>query len=788
MTIKEFGCLGVALFVCTAGSEAVAQSSPAGDPSASATGGLQEIVVTARRRAENVEDVPVTVQVISAQELIDRGIHSETELQTAVPGLVVRANNSQNQLNYVLRGESTEPYSGSVPGVQTYLNEVALSGVSGVGIYDLQGVQVLKGPQGTLFGRNSTGGAVLYQSTQPTNEFGGYVSVQYGNYAKVITEGALNIPMLDDRVILRLSGSTQSGGAFERNIYDGSTLGNTTLNSGRATLLVKLTSAITNTTTVQYSDWSGTDLGFRLTYIEPCSPAQVGAGFTCWANPGNAFFNSLVHDPTGTHYPGYPNGYVYPGGYPTILQFLAAQRKFTVDLNSTGDGYSAKDTTVINTTNFALSDSANIKNIFGYSKTTREMAYDNDATPYPFLSSGDPTSPGTQVERKDATLYSDELQLQGDVLNKRLNYIAGFFFGDNKLEQNSPIQGLGYIPSIDFAYTFAARYRFQSEDKSYAFFTQETYKITDRLNFTAGARVTRDDLSLTQLDGSVFYPAPEEETNETQPSWTFSLDYKLTPDLLLYITQRGSWRVGGFNGITPPINAPAGDGGNYFPPETIRDVEVGSKYEGKLGGMPVRLNLDVFNNWIKDIQHSANFTLAGVPTSATTSVPAGQVFGVEADLQVQPTSWLTAGAIGTYQNGKYTDDTSVLFGTVNVYGPYSNTPRWSGTAYADVTMPTERSGTFRFHADVYGTTYYHMSDQGYTTNPGDTLPGYGVVNLRVDWEDAVRIKGLTASVYVKNVGDKEYFVGGNDAVQSFSESSGIFGQPRTYGGVLRYAF
>ena len=153
-------------------------------PSASGdarTPATSDIIVTAQRRAESLARTPVAVTAISADTLTRQAIVSESDLQTSVPGLIVKAGQSSNQLNYSLRGQTVDSFSSSRPSVLPYVNEVQVGGSNSSAFYDLQSVQVLKGPQGTLFGRNSTGGAVLFTTTKPTNLFEGYGSVRGGN-------------------------------------------------------------------------------------------------------------------------------------------------------------------------------------------------------------------------------------------------------------------------------------------------------------------------------------------------------------------------------------------------------------------------------------------------------------------------------------------------------------------------------------------------------------------------------------------------------------------------------
>ena len=180
--------------------------------SAAAADTLSEIVVTAQRRDESLSKTPVSVAVVSTDTLAKASIVSEQDLSVATPGLTVKASASSNQLNYALRGNTTDPFAASRPGVLPYINEVQIGGPGGSSaFYDLQSVQVLKGPQGTLFGRSATGGAVLFTTAKPTNDLGGYISLLGGNYSNKKVEGALNVPLVGDVLLARVAGFFQSG-------------------------------------------------------------------------------------------------------------------------------------------------------------------------------------------------------------------------------------------------------------------------------------------------------------------------------------------------------------------------------------------------------------------------------------------------------------------------------------------------------------------------------------------------------------------------------------------------
>lgn len=779
---------GCALGALAMPQAAAAQDSPPGE-AAGSTDDAGEIIVTARRREENVQDVPAAIQLLSGAALEQRNIRSEQDLATAAPGLLVRSNNNQFQVNYVMRGESFEPYSGTVPGVQPYLNEVALSGNAAPPFYDLQNVQVLKGPQGTLFGRNSTGGAVLYQTQQPGSEFGGFVSLEYGSFDRFIAQAAVDVPIAPGVVELRLAGHYQTGGAYVRNLYDGKLLGDSKVKSGRATLTISPSDSFTTTTMVQVSRYEAENIPKRLSYVAQCG---VGSSQPCWVVPGNAFYDQFAGSPAGSYFPGWPAGELPPGGLTGMIDYLNAHGRYTVSANATGINW-ATETTVINTSTLELSDNLRLKNIFGYSRTNRRGQTDNDNTPYPFLQTGG-TMPGDPLEGRATRQISNEFQIQGTTSDKRLNYIVGGFYSHNTTDYDSPLTGVSYTPSIDYFTVFNLRYQSTTKDESYALFAQGTYALTDTLNVTAGVRQTWDKLWIQQTPGSTLGgPAGSvpQHTTVNDLSWTFSIDYKPTPSLMLYATTRGSWRVGGYNPFVPTgvgNRTTAADGGNYFPPETVRDVEFGFKYDDRIGDMPVRLNATFFYAWMKNIEKTGTTVIANRVTSATLSVPAGEIWGIEADAMIRPTSWLTIGGNLTYNKGRFTDREALIFGVPVVYNTFPDTPVFSGTLYADAVASLGHAGKLRLHADLFGQTSFHLTSLGDTFNPGDTVPGYTLVNLRADWVDPFGSDGITASVFVKNVTDAYYFTGGGGGVQANGTNSLNLGMPRTWGVQLKAAF
>ena len=175
--------------------------------------------------------------------------------------------------------------------------------------------------------------------------------------------------------------------------------------------------------------------------------------------------------------------------------------------------------------------------------------------------------------------------------------------------------------------------------------------------------------------------------------------------LLLYATTRGSWRVGGYNPFVPTgvgNRTTAANGGNYFPPETVRDIELGFKFDDSVGGTPLRFNADFFYAWMKNIEKTGTTVINNRVTSATLSVPAGKIWGIEADGFIRPANWLTLGGNLTYNKGQFTDRQATIFGVPVIYDTFPDTPVFSGAVYADAVASLGGAGEIKLHADIFG--------------------------------------------------------------------------------------
>ncbi|MEG8019606.1 TonB-dependent receptor plug domain-containing protein [Sphingomonas sp. LR55] len=298
-------------------------------PATVATDTGAEIIVTAQRRSETLERTPVAISVVSADTLVERAITTETDLQSAVPGLTVKTGQNENQLNFSLRGQSVDPFSSSRPSVLPYFNEVQVGGVGGTALYDLSSVQVLKGPQGTLFGRNSTGGAVLYTSQKPTVDFGGYLVARVGNFSARQLEGALNVPLVSDVALLRVAGQFQRRDGFQRNLYRDERLGEIRRENVRVSLTLKPSSQLSNDLVVDYGHSNGNSLSSVVYNVLPLgAPAFVPFNFLFSPAVDSAFGGGTWASYLAAHPKADPDG---------LIPFAAKQKArgpYLVDVDS----------------------------------------------------------------------------------------------------------------------------------------------------------------------------------------------------------------------------------------------------------------------------------------------------------------------------------------------------------------------------------------------------------------------------------------------------------------------
>lgn len=754
-----------------------AAQAPASDPATPSAGepvaGLNDIVVTARRRAENLQDVPIAITAIPQETLENLQISGAEDIEILEPSLSVSpASGYPNKPVYSIRGiRPTEAIYGQDPTVAIYFADVVQSPASGsnLGFYDLENVQVLKGPQGTLFGRNTVGGAILLTPKKPDDFFSGYVEVGVGSYGMLEVEAAADIPV-SDTFRVRIAGQAIESEGYQTNVAPGPLFGQKL--GGEETRSIRLTAVwepaygIENTTIFTYDD---KDTNGRGTVIQA-------------ANPDHALIR-------GT-----------PGIFDAIER---AQGRDVHDVETDVRAYdNVSAWSLVNTTTAELNDELTLKSILAYREVDTELTGDLDATPLNLLNLGNQTS--------DLQHYSAELQLQGDSLGGRLDWVLGAYYYHEEGTEFSPgsffphLTGIGAIEQGAFV-----------DNDSYSLFAQASYDLTDTLTVTAGARMnwdTRRMNLLSMTDGNctlkVFDPADptqlvplpadqcEMSMKETfsQPTGTVSIDYQVTPDVLVYATSRLGYRSGGFNlrADRPELYVP-------FDPETVIDVEVGTKADWAIGPVNIRTNIAVYNQWYDDIQRTvAALSTLGTPISRVENATSAEVFGIEVQQTIQPTDDLTLLFSYTYIDPQYGSWTNPVTGADLSDTPFFFTPTHAGNATLIYERPLAGDlGTLHFTANA-AYTGKHWINALHTSeiidqHPAEIRPllqqeAYWLVNLSAGWRN-IYDTNIDVLAFVRNLTDEEYKTGG---VQLYTGASGFisaaYGEPRTYGVQVRYSF
>jgi len=576
---------------------AVSYAQQSAQPAAS-TGALEEIVVTARRREEKLQSVPVAITAFTPADIETNHIESASDLAHFVPGLTSSQETRDEQVFY-LRGQGPNGGQGGAPGVVTYFAEVPFY-ASGPGIYfDLDNLQVLRGPQGTLFGRNTTGGAVLFEPKKPTNNFEGYLEASFGDYNLHGEEGAINVPIVDDKLLVRAAFNVDQRDGFTHDYTTGKNLDNRDYWAFRLGVTWRPTDDFENYIVYDslYSHTNGTGVELQAinTYRSPTDNASQETTFV------------------QTFCPALPAPCTLP------QQLLAQQAAVGPRGTFTSPGLGGLDKTysygITDIAKYDLNDDITLKNIFGYRVLKNLLRYDLEGTPFPVI---DFTTPnGWNLSNSQ---YTDEVQFQGKSLGGNLNWIAGAFgeflhpggYTVAQLNTTSVIapHAIGIPLNVVLESNAQGQNALGPEgitERTQAFFLQGTYDLAgvsdalENLKFTAGARYTWDYTSNSNFESvKVYLPAkfgggqvasipcdpcipgvtePVASHTFQAPTWTTDLDYQITPDTLLYAKASRGFKSGGFNGAgTPPFQI-------EYESEFVTDVEIGMKSDWDIEGV-----------------------------------------------------------------------------------------------------------------------------------------------------------------------------------------------------------
>jgi iron complex outermembrane receptor protein len=701
-----------------------------------------------------------------------------------------------------IRGQqATEIVITQTPPVGIYVDDVYYPNTLATSLGNFEGVEqveVLKGPQGTLYGRNTTGGAIKITTRLPDySETSGDVKVGYGNYDAKTLSGSLNLPIAKDRVALNLAAQYAKDDGFGKDIGNGVPLQNNESVALRGTLRLDLTDNLQVLVRGEWAHATSTQNIENLSYVVPgfsiaaaavgaqigaLSPADfsiLGGLLTTGAPPAGAtpqqiaaFFNDVNVGRTALA--SYICKECRTNTFATPAQLAAfgisgvpIVPHSRVDL-ATGS--------IVST--YQFSEGLYAKSITALHRTARDTASSESVSPFLLINGiGDDQNPRQ---------FTQELQIGGDAIDNKLKWVAGYYFYNLKGHDNAlNVEIVPFLPNPITA---------QSEftDTSNSEYGQATYALTRSINFTAGLRYTSERTKLTlgnrnaavcDVQGVPPTGAPctaDFYNSFHNVSYTGGLDWQAFEDILLYAKTSRGFRAGGTNQRSNPALP--------YAPETVTDYEIGAKsewFERRL-----RINLAAYRSDYKDIQRSISVIESGSLITAVQNAASATINGAELELTARPVRALTVSAFTAYTEPKYKtyNGLSATGAPMDLSGNrFPNVSRWQSGLSGTYTLE-DRLGSLdmtvdsSFRTSVDFVPDNHDANSAFSTTQGS----YGLLNARVSQE--IRAWNATISVWGKNITDRHYFVGGNDFSTSLGFAYTIPGRPATYGLEIRKRF
>ncbi len=648
----------IALGLGLAASPAMAQ-----DASTQETVGLEEIIVQARKVDENLQDVPVAITAFSGDALEQQNAARITDIARFTPGLVFREANSSPSANSItLRGQvQTDILATLDPSVGTYVDGVYWSRAYGLNaeLLDVSSAQVLKGPQGTLFGRNTTGGAILLNSNNPDlDSFSGRISGTYGRFDELTATGILNVPIVKGKLALRLAGQRASRDGWVTNTLTGVKYNERDRWNGRAKLLWQATDNFSILVSGEYFK-QNEDNPYRhlaLPLAPFNDPSAIALGFPASSSPYTTSGNASVF--TGISL-GNSAATAFTPGFNALTAIAAAQAGNPNSATMNVSPHVRAKTQTYGVTASLDTIFGNIKFIGGYRNVKANTLLDLDGTQYAIH-----TTNGFQ----DLTQYSGEMQITGKAFDNALDFaVGGFAFREKGSDRSTSVS----LPTLN---PNTSLFSGNIDNDSIGVYGQGTWHFTDQFSFTGGLRYSVDDKGLSTRNGNLnrntntllcsitgvsvpnagiqFPDACLVRRRDSFSGWSYTagLEYKPTDDTLLYVKTSKGFRSGGQN-----LRAPSRGAFIPFLPETAYSYEAGLKAE--FLDNRLRFNLAGYLTDVKNIQRTTFVTviLGGVATNATILGNAGKARfkGIEAELTARLFDGFTLAATGGITDPKY---------------------------------------------------------------------------------------------------------------------------------------
>lgn len=727
----------------------------------------QEIVVTAQFREQKLQETPLAITALSAEALTARSFSNISDVGQVAPSVTLRLASS----GY---GKSTQAYIRGIgqtdfnfalePAVGFYVDDVYHASLFGTSfdLLDLDRVEILRGPQGTLFGKNSVGGAVRLITRKPGNGFEASVQGTYGSYNRIDFRGMINIPLISDKLALRLSAASKDRDGYVSRVDFACAF------PALAGTLVPTVSGAGNSCKVGTLGGEDIRAGRAALRWVPDRDVEINLVAEIIRDSSEAAADSLVYinaaAPTLANYN--RNRLIPAYGIPFDGRFITDPYTSYATYESAFLGRRVPPVNTVNAESYSadlvwdIGDGVQFKSITAYQRFSGRFTQNANNAPLPLALTDN---------RAGFRQFTQELRLVGTAFGGRLDWATGLFYFDGE----SSLGGGAYLAASNIAFD-----QNDSTDASNrSAFAHGVLRLTDRLSVTAGLRYTRESKSYrfdrtNVVSGLPFFPGgpfTSPKSSFDRFDYKVGADYKVTGDVMIYGQVATGFKGGGINPrpFTPAAAVP-------FGPETLTAWEIGIKTE--LFDRAVRLNLAAYHSDYSDLQLSANgFDNNGRPSIIVANAGSADIEGVEAELQISSGSGLLLDATASYTGFeiKALGAAAGVSGGPSLASKAPGTPEWKLTLGAQYTIGLG-SGSLTPRFDLY---YQSRVFNEYTNNPIAAQPGYALANGRITYTSPN--KDWTLSLAVTNIFEKFYYV--NKFIQSGTYIfTGQPGRPREW--------
>ncbi|MBC7987712.1 MAG: TonB-dependent receptor [Sphingomonadaceae bacterium] len=769
-----------------AATPALAQDPPPPEPPVDQIGNA-EIVVTAQFREQRLQDTPLSITAVDSELLRSRNQTDIEAIAAQAPSVFLNEMGGAfgDSLGASIRGIGQFDFNPAFePGVGIYIDDVYYSSLTGASfdLLDVERIEILRGPQGTLTGRNSIGGAIRVISQRPRPELSGYGEIAYGTRDYLSVRAGANFP-LTDTLYMRVAGVHKEQDGYVDQVDYGCRYPDRNDNIERTfpagTGGEDDNCVIRRLGDVDYS-------GIRTSLLwEPTPDIELMATAYYITSDTNQAAEVLtdINNPVFTGRTGLPGRYFLCGRFCTYASWqLPGQGQagpYTLDPTKQLDSWGASFHADVD-----ISDSLQLQSITAYRSYDQFFTTDDDFTPLPQI--------GAQgVNDLDFWFLSQEVRLNGNI-GDTIDFTVGGYYSDQRTTYFTQ-QDIRYIiPGLPLQFTGDDPV---NSDVIAAFSTVFWRPITD-LTITGGIRYTEESKDYTfhrhNLDGTVplfpdFYGlGPLEgltaEASDSRIDWRLSVDYRFAPEVLAYVTVGTGFKGGG---VTPRPFIPQHALQGTFGPETVIAYEVGLKTD--LFDRRLRLNVAGFYNDYTDIQLPLSDCSAfgGGPCAVVQNAGDGKIYGIEAELQAEPIEGLQIDAALSWLDGEFTSINPAVGAGLNINDPIVS-PEWQWSAGIQYRAELGNSGSITPRFDV---AYRGEQVRGRGLVPGVLLfyDDYTIANARLTWRN--EDEDLSISLEVKNVFDEYYVPLSFDALFGFAGTAySQVGEPREWALTVRQEF